>query len=164
MQLVVPSSIYRVTTAMDASVEVKMPLGEAQQLLSHTIIWLIVHACLHPTSWGWQCFSMGCMLACANAFLWIMCQWFSPQCTNSNRENKGNKQKFQKSLLQNIVVTLHNGLWNLSLPSAKFSYNSSLDKSIVHTRTTSNYLWKKSKTSFKLSGTINFQLMHISNG
>ena len=48
MQLVVPSSIYRVTAAMDADVVVKTPLGEAQQLLSHTIIWLRVHACLHP--------------------------------------------------------------------------------------------------------------------
>ena len=47
MQLVVPSSIYRVTAAMDVSAAVKTPLGEAQQLLSHTILWLIVHACLH---------------------------------------------------------------------------------------------------------------------
>ena len=44
MQLVVPSSIYRVTAAMDAGGAVKMPLGEAQQLLSHTVLWLRVHA------------------------------------------------------------------------------------------------------------------------
>ena len=49
MQLVVPSSIYRVTAAMDVGAAVKTPLGEAQQLLSHTILWLRVHACLHPT-------------------------------------------------------------------------------------------------------------------